>query len=936
MSIHKRWLGACFACFFFASQLVWGQSIDLDQFEKLNSGQQAQLEKLNSGQQSKVRQVNAVSAPAKPPASISPVPGFNAVFGKTGDTLRPFGEQLFSGGVVPFSASSDLPVPNDYVVGAGDTLEVRLFGKENKTYQLLVERTGAVTLPGIGPVSVAGMTYEMVAKNLLEQIARHKIGVDATVSMGALRSIQIFLMGEVNNPAGYATDALTTVVNALLIGGGIKPTGSMRKIEVRRNGSVVGRVDLYEAMLHGGNKGNIRLQSGDTIFVPTVGRRVGVAGEVLRPAIYELAAERTAEDLVHLGGGLLPTAYAAQAKLDRVGPNGSRQALDVPLTSAQQRRLELRDGDVLTIPSVVARWDKSVSLAGSVDRPGTYEWKQGMQLSSLISSFDSLARDAYRPLAIIERTDGASGSRQLHTVNLLSVIDGKSVEPLQAGDRVIVLSRSDVEFLSSANVQFVLSGRLPPPPEDNAESAAVILHDNDELQSAAGLASARKQAQGDSVGKNVDFDKNTVSDKNAVSAKGSVSDKNAVSDAARASVGKAAPVKCAGLVELADVIRREGTERFRTAILTSGQGLDTQRLFKTATCPVLFQQTPELLTFVLENAITVRGEIKQPGILPIPEGLALDVAINARGGMTREADKSGVELSRQIPDQRGRLSLQRQLVKPDELAQIKLEPGSLVLVRKRFSDMDTGIVRLSGEFDHPGNFEIRRGEKLSELIARAGGMTQQAYPQGTVFLRQSIKEDKKQYYQKAAFELQNGLMLAMTRQRTSAAPIDAGASTVVMNLVNQMRNIDPVGRMVVEADPTVLQVRQELDVMLQPGDEIHVPRRPSSILVMGEVLNPGAVQFLAGSKASDYLAAVGGTTKLADEDRIFVIMPNGSAEPLKLSSWNFQPRLLPPGSTIYVSREALPTTSTDVMLLSLQVLKDLALSAASLSVIKNN
>ncbi|MFZ4534794.1 SLBB domain-containing protein [Propionivibrio sp.] len=861
------------------------------------------MEKLNSAQQgvpSKQRQFSPVSAPIRPSPSNSPVPGFNAFIGKSGESLRPFGEQLFSGGLVPFSASADMPVPNDYVVGAGDTIELRLFGKENKTYQLTVDRTGAVTLPGMGPVSVAGMSYEMVGKTLLEQIGKHKIGVEATVSMGALRSIQIFLMGEVNNPAGYATDALTTVVNALLIGGGIKPTGSMRKIEIRRNGAVVGRVDLYEAMLHGGSKGNIRLQSGDTIFVPTVGRRVGVAGEILRPAIYELAAERTAEDLINLGGGLLPTAYAAQAKLDRVGQDGNRLALDVPLNSAAQRRLELRDGDVLSIPSIVARWDKSVSLTGSVDRAGTYEWKQGMQLSSLIRSFDSLARDAFRPLAIVERVDMASGTRRFHTVNLLNVIDGKSLEPLQAGDRIIVLSQADVEFLSSANVQFVLTGRLPP--DDNSANA-VAVQDKDELQTVAGTSNARKIAQGDTL------------------------------DSVKATVVRPVQVKCAGLIELSNVIRGEGSERFRAAIMSSGQGTDSQRLVKNSGCPVLFQQTPELLTFVLENAITVRGEVKQPGVLPIPEGLPLDVAINARGGMTREAEKTGVELSRLVAGKQGRMALKRHLVKLDELAQVQLEPGNLVLVRKRFSEMDTGVVRMSGEFGHPGNFEIRRGEKLSELIARAGGLTPQAYPLGTVYLRQSVKEEKKFFYQKAALDLQNGLLLAMTRQRASGSTVDAGAGAVVMNLVNQMRSIDPVGRMVVEADPTVLEVRQELDVTVEPGDEIHVPRRSSSILVMGEVLNPGAVQFLAGKKAADYIAATGGTTQLADENRIFAIFPNGSAEPLKVSSWNFQPTLLPPGSTIYVSRDSLPTTSMDLMLLSLQVLKDLALSAASLAVI---
>lgn len=976
MPIYKRSLCVFLACSFVAIQPSWGQA--------LNSGgldlSKLPIDQLNSGQQatsSRAKQMNPVSAPMRQLPPTTPVPGFNTLplpgtqQDKTEDQmlfgqgaygsqryqglsrdgqqptqgnigrlkgqdlpspdkkqlqLRPFGEELFSGGVVPFSATSDMPVPLDYIVGAGDTIELRLFGKENKSFQLIVDRTGAVTVPEIGPVVVAGLSFESAGKALLERISKQKIGVEATVSMGALRSIQVFLMGDVNNPGAYATDSLTTVVNALLIGGGLKPTGSMRKIEIRRKGAVVARIDLYDAILRGGDKGNIRLQSGDTIFVPAVGRRVGVGGEVLRPAIYELAGEKTADEVIHLAGGMLPTAYAAQAKLDRVGQDGSRQVVDVALTSAIQRKFELKDGDVLSIPSVVARWDKSITLSGSVDRPGSYEWKQGMHLASLIRSIDSLAREAYRPLAIIERTDVSSGTHRFFTANLLNVIEGKTQEPLQAADRVIVLSQTDVEFLSSANVQFVLSGRLPP--EDNNGKTGVVIKDK-KTQDQAEQANLKSRAL-DAVD---DRPKQQMPNLQQMAQANSTAQTNPM-DPDILLMSKQAQPECRGLVELSDVIHREGTERFRAAILSSSGDSDKSHLVKNVNCPKIFQEVPDLLSFVLENSITVRGEVKQPGVLPIPDGLPLEIALNARGGMTREADKSGAELSRLSPGKLGRSVLKRHLVKPEEFAKVTLEPGNLVLVRKRFSEMESGVVRLGGEFAHPGNYEIRRGEKFSELIARAGGITPQSYPQGTVFLRQSIKEEKKQYYQKASLDLQNTLLLAMTRNRAGgASSVDAGAGAIAMGLVNQMRNMDPVGRMVVEADPTVLQVRPELDVVLEAGDEIFVPRRPSSILVMGEVLNPGAVQFQSGKKAADYVDAVGGLSQLADANRVFAILPNGSAEPVKMSSWNFQPTLLPPGSVIYVSRDSLPTSNMDLLFLSLQVFKDLALSAASLSVI---
>jgi polysaccharide export outer membrane protein len=892
MTLNKIPLKFFAACLLLAPHWVSAQSFDPrsltpDQLEKLSASGAM------SGGKTVRPQASPVSAPVRQAAASGQIPGFST-------DLRPFAEGLFSGTMAPLSAATDMPVPLDYIIGPGDVVELRMFGKENKSYQLPVDRSGVVTLPDIGPLSVAGMTFELMGKSVLERIAKQKIGVEATVSMGPLRSIQIFLMGDVNNPGAYATDALSTVVNALLVGGGIRPTGSMRKVEIRRQGNVVARLDLYDAMLRGGEKANIRLQSGDTIFVPAVGKRVGVSGDVLRPAIYELLNEKTADEAIQLAGGMLPTAYAAQAKLDRVGQEGRRQVIDLPMGSPAQRKFALIDGDVLKIPSVIGRWDKSVTVAGSFDRPGAYPWKEGVQLGGLLQSYENLPLDTYRPLAIIERTDAGTGTRQFVSINLRNVLKGLQTEALQPADRVILLSQKDVEFLSSANVQYVLAGRLPP---DSGRSGSVATNENLAVDKSEILSAVRSQ------------------------------DPFAKLDS---KITVAASVECQGLIELSDIVFREGSARFGSALLNSGADGKQARLIKNSTCPAIYNQIPDLLPFVLENSVTVRGEVKQPGVLPIPKGLSLDLALAARGGLTREADSMGVEVSGQVNDPQGRAVLQRQTVKPADFSQLALEPGHQIMVRQRFSQLDSSVIRLSGEFLHPGNYEIKRGEKLSEAIARAGGVSTQAYPYGAVFLRQRVKEEKRQFYQKAAFELQNGMVMAMSRVRSGSTGGDgAGAAPLVMNLVNQIKTTDPVGRMVVEADPTVLLVRPELDVVLEAGDEIYMPRRPSSILVMGEVLNPGAVQFRAGKKADDYIQDVGGISRLADAERIYAILPNGSAEPIKLSAWNFQPKLLPPGSAIYVSREPLPTTSMDLWLIALSVFKDLALAAASLAVIGN-
>lgn len=839
------------------------------------------------------------------PVQAAAVPGFPG-------NLTAFGSQLFSRDSRRYVSPTDLPVPADYVVGPGDTVEVRLFGKENKVMRLEVDRSGAITMPDIGVVPVTGMTLETMGKTLIERIAKQKIGVEATVSMGQLRSIQVFLMGDVNYPGAITTDALTTVSNALLYGGGIKPSGSMRRIEIRRQGKVVSRIDLYESLIQGSSRGEIRLQPGDVVFVPTVGKRVGIDGEVMRPAVYELLKERTADDLVRLAGGFRPAAYPQLSRLNRIGRDWQRSTRMVSLASPGQRDMALQDGDVFDISAVVQTQRPSesdfrfrtVSLEGSVTTPGSYEWKEGLTLGDLLARSDQLAMNAYRPLALIERIEPMTGARSLLSANLAEVINQRKKVPLERDDRVFVLNWQEVDFLSSLQVQQVLAGKLP----------AMV-------------------GQG-ATGSVIDSQAPRLGGAQVPLSKGAVDVGDALKDTPRGGVkDQARDVSvCSGLVDLSQIVSTEGNSRFRAAVFPDALSDSEKRLVKSMPCPAVFDKNPAFLPYLLENTVVVRGEVKSPGLLPVPDGMSVKLALSARGGLTREADPNRVEVS-QVSSFAGGLTqvVRQRLDKAEDAAALTVQAGDVIQVQRRASERETGLVKVSGEFMHPGGYEIRKGERLSELMARAGGLTSHAYPFGAVFLRNQVKEDKKAYYAKSASELQQNALFAMTRQTASAQAGSNGAAAV--ELIKQLKVTDPIGRMVIEADPEMLKAHPELDVVLEAGDEIYIPRRPSSVLVMGEVLNPGAVQFEKGKTAEEYIRAVGGVTRLADEGRIYAVLPNGSAEPVKLSSWGFGSRKLLPGSVIYVTREALPTTSLDLVQIATALFRDLAVSAASLVVI---
>jgi protein involved in polysaccharide export with SLBB domain len=253
------------------------------------------------------------------------------------DALKPFGYDLFEGAPSTFAPATDVPVPAEYVVGPGDTLEVQFFGNAKGRHRLTVGRDGRITLPELGPIAVAGRRFEEVRNELESRVRDRMIGTQASLGLGELRSIRVLVLGDADTPGSYTVSGLSTITNALFVSGGVKKIGSLRNIELKRAGRTVTTLDLYDLLLKGDTRADVRLLPGDVIFVPPVGATVGLQGEVRRPAIYELKGETTAAELLQLAGGLTPEADAAAATLDRVGANRARITLDTNLTNATGR-----------------------------------------------------------------------------------------------------------------------------------------------------------------------------------------------------------------------------------------------------------------------------------------------------------------------------------------------------------------------------------------------------------------------------------------------------------------------------------------------------------------------------------------------------------------------------------------------------------------------
>jgi protein involved in polysaccharide export with SLBB domain len=360
------------------------------------------------------------------------------------DALKPFGYDLFRAGADRMTPAMNVPVPAQYVVGPGDMLEVQTYGKEAGRYSLEVGRDGKIDFPELGPIAVAGQRFEAV-RTLIEQRVRDQlIGVEVSVTMGELRGIQVFVLGDAERPGSYTVSGLSTITNALLESGGVKPIGSLRDIQLKRNGGVVRHLDLYDVLLNGDTRNDVRLLPGDVIFIPPVGRTASIEGEVRRPAIYEITGAGNAADLLQLAGGLTPEADSSLARLTRIDGNRQRTVIDLDLRLPLDRGRKLETGDILRVFPIRPTLENAVALEGHVFRAGPSQYRPGLRLTDVIGSASELRPNADLGYVLIRRERGPGRVVEALSADLGAALNapGTEADPLlQARDRIIVFDR---------------------------------------------------------------------------------------------------------------------------------------------------------------------------------------------------------------------------------------------------------------------------------------------------------------------------------------------------------------------------------------------------------------------------------------------------------------------------------------------------------------
>ena len=311
-----------------------------------------------------------------------------------GRPLPLFGQSLFFQAPSTFSPVDWMQVPSDYVVGPGDELQITIWGQVEANLHVIVDRSGQIYIPQVGQISVAGVHYGDLEAHLKREVSKDFKNFNLTANIGRLRSIQVVVVGNARYPGTYTISSLSTLVNAIFASGGPSPQGSLRHIQVRRDGATVTDFDFYDLLIEGDKSKDVRLQPGDVLYIPHVGPLVAISGSVNTPAIYEMKDNSTLRDLIEIAGDLSTVADTSKITIDRVVDHQARKTLEFPYDE-QARALPLKDGDIVRVFSIVPRFEDTVTLRGNVANPGRYPWKTGMRVRDLIPDAQALLTRRY-------------------------------------------------------------------------------------------------------------------------------------------------------------------------------------------------------------------------------------------------------------------------------------------------------------------------------------------------------------------------------------------------------------------------------------------------------------------------------------------------------------------------------------------------------------
>ncbi len=586
--------------------------------------------------------------------------------------LRPFGYDFFREAAVKVITDwKDIPIPLQYVVGPGDEVRIMLWGRVNASYKLTVDRDGKIAVPDIGPLNVAGMTFEEMTGYLTKQ-AQQITGTNVDITMGALRTIPIFVLGDVRRPGAYTIGALATITDALLLSGGPSEIGTMRTIQLKRNDTIIKQYDLYDLLLKGDKSQDMTLQAGDIVFVPVIGPYAAIAGNVKRPAIYELKDDYSLAHLFDLAGGIIPTAYTQQIQVERTIKNEKKIVVDIDDKNLSRAKgILLQDGDIVKVFPIVEKDVNAVYLQGNVKRGGKYALTPGMRLKDILKSEQELLPDTYFDYALIKRVQPPGMETTLVPFSLEKLLlrnDPKSNLQLEPQDQIFIFSK----WFFRDKPYYAVSGEV-------RQGGRFDLSENTRVKDAILTA-------GDLT-------------KEAYLKKG-------------------------------ELIRVDKNKEFRTLYFNVARAMAGDPAEN-----ILLQDEDRIIIHSLyeekwREEVSIAGEIKDPGTFLLTEKMRISDLFFKAGGQTRDTLLEEAELYRTDWKTKEVTLVKLDLGKAlagDRTHNIALQDLDRLVVHSTWEKVFKKSVSVDGEVRKPGTYQYADNMTVRDLMFAAGGETRDTY-----------------------------------------------------------------------------------------------------------------------------------------------------------------------------------------------------------------
>ncbi|MDE1176997.1 MAG: SLBB domain-containing protein [Edaphobacter sp.] len=813
-------------------------------------GQQNNQQQLNLQQQAQGNQQNPL--PLDPPTEFQQL-----VANSTGKMLPIYGSQMFRTLPSTFAPVNQIPVTPDYVVGPNDELLIQTWGQVTLNSRFVVDRSGAIYIPQLGTVHVAGMRFDQLQPFLKSQMGKNFRNFDLNVNMGHLRSIEVYITGQARKPGNWTLSSLSTLVTAVFATGGPSPAGSMRDIQLRRGGKLITEFDLYDLILYGDKSKDVALLPGDVIYIPPVGPQVAMAGSVKMPAIYELkhGASTTVGEALDLAAGMTNVASGDKLRLERVDQRHLRSIIEVSL-DAQGKSVALQDGDLLELVAIPSQFKDAVTLRGNVANPGRYTWKPGMHVLDLLPNKEALITRDYW----LKRSQ--MGQPTMSYVPTCLPTTPYGIPSLRYG--IPVGEESDDPYWKYSSMRSSGLGGLVGMPVINGGPWQGQVLTGDGMYTYPQMTPFNQLMNGgDSQPTDGGLDCSRLQDMQSY-----------------------IPANTIGGNPQGAANQQQGSQQnSQSSQQNNNAGLANASVGSTNT------NNSAAALFLPKNDV----RMSEPDI---------DWAYAVIERQNKENLSTAL-----FP-----FNLGKAVLEGDASQNLDLMPGDVVTI---FSKADikvpqtqqTRFVRLEGEVVSSGIYSVRPGETLRQLVQRAGGLTQDAYLYGAEFTRESTRRVQQQRFNEYVDQI--SLQVSTNAQNSASRAISSTDATALaaqqqttQNIISSLRRVRATGRIVLELAPGATSLDTLPDLTLEDGDKLIIPKVPSTVSVDGAVYNQNSFLYDPHRRLGDYVHMAGGANRDADRNRAFVLRAGGDVVSRQYSSslrgHGFDSVRLYPGDTVVI------------------------------------